>query len=568
MGLSKAELRNIFFLLHSTPIKLSAIAKRYKVDEKVIQDINNGITYRSSTIYRCSSYPVRQIPLDLSFKSILKALRNTNDSYAEIGTKYKVDEDEVQAIDTAATFYRPLLKYYGITEYPVRSVYNHMPKDIAKSLITDLASGRLSIAQLSKKYKTSSVLIKRVNYGYLRKEVAKSLGVTSFPIRCDLMWKNRYKYELLYKLLQTTQLSLEELQEQTNLSQLEIIKFNNGVPTKVFSLESFPNSIPYIYSLPLNTFPIRSDLVVNDYIKDVKAFEIFELYLKIVSSLVDMLRNTNLTYGVMADKIYKDFGAVITASTILRLNFGIAGELFLEKLGINTFPIGDPTMHDDTTARVTDLALYKQIVDSLKNSTDSLHDIASSTGTTYSFVSSLNSGCVNQSHKLQLEKLGVVEFPIRKFKTLSTSNVVDDSKIEILTESKRKKVLSLLSSTDMSYAAISKACNASVYDIERLDNIAKVLGDNTNNVSISTVPEKPVIKVPKKTTHVLTLQEVREIVQLLFYTKEAQYKIAYRYGVSSHIISEINKGLKYKDELSALNIKYFPIRDTTMRRHN
>ena len=92
----------------------------------------------------------------------------------------------------------------------------------------------------------------------------------------------------------------------------------------------------------------------------------------------------------------------------------------------------------------------------------------------------------------------------------------------------------------------------------------KILRGDTEHITTSTVARVtpiPTVYKPKKTPKTLSIEVLGQIAQLLK-GEVAQYKIAVYYGITPKLVSDINKGIKYKAELKTLGITKFPIRVT------
>ena len=92
------------------------IAKKYDTTDKIIADINHGITHKHEKI----KYPIRikkglqKLKLD-EVTCIKERLRNTTDSYKVLSEEFNVTKGVIYQINTGRTFYDPN------ETYPIRS---------------------------------------------------------------------------------------------------------------------------------------------------------------------------------------------------------------------------------------------------------------------------------------------------------------------------------------------------------------------------------------------------------------------------------------------------------------
>jgi len=103
---------NIIKELKNNNLSDREIAKKYKTTDKIVADINHGITHRKEEI----TYPIRikkglqKIKID-QLNTIKYLLKNTNKSYKEIADMFNLTKGAIYHINKGLTFYEINEKY-------------------------------------------------------------------------------------------------------------------------------------------------------------------------------------------------------------------------------------------------------------------------------------------------------------------------------------------------------------------------------------------------------------------------------------------------------------------------
>ena len=114
--LTNNEIDNIIKDLQENILSDRQIAKKNNTTDKIIADINHGITHKRDGI----SYPIRikkglQKLKNKDVEYIKERLRNSTDSYMDLCKKFNVSKGVIYHINTGKTFYNSNEKY------PIRS---------------------------------------------------------------------------------------------------------------------------------------------------------------------------------------------------------------------------------------------------------------------------------------------------------------------------------------------------------------------------------------------------------------------------------------------------------------
>ena len=338
-------------------------------------------------------------------------------------------------------------------------------------------------------------------------------------------------------LLQATPLALHEIARKYTVDTSTIENINMGKEYASFT-RCFGN-----------TYPLRQKPLKSTF-----------------AQIVKVLQTTSYSYEVIGKKFNLD------AEVIEDINKGtFYYKPILKKMGITALPVrlskktAQRKPIDAVGVKLYSRKTYEDLIYYLQNTTLNTLEIGALLNIDPSVVGDLNKGNSFKEHKLALEKLGITKYPIRPFKVVhSSKNMISSNTLINIPKGQQTKVIELLSTTRKSYKDIAQETGVDIHDVEKMDNMFKILRGDTEHITTSTVARVtpiPTVYKPKKTPKTLSIEVLGQIAQLLK-GEVAQYKIAVYYGITPKLVSDINKGIKYKAELKTLGITKFPIRVT------
>lgn len=113
--ISNADVLNVIRELQENKITDRAIAKKYGISDKIVADINHGYSHKIEGV----DYPIRikhgsQKLTEDQANQIKSLLKNSNQSYSQLGQQFGVTKGTIYQINRGTNFKRPN------EEYPIR----------------------------------------------------------------------------------------------------------------------------------------------------------------------------------------------------------------------------------------------------------------------------------------------------------------------------------------------------------------------------------------------------------------------------------------------------------------
>lgn len=209
---------------------LRDLAKKYGLSYGMINEINQGHTYRQETLY----YPLRATKkYDEEFlKQITYSLKYELDkTLKDLSEEYQIDYSFLGDINQGKAYFREYLSY------PIRVCKMKKAEIIGPEIQKLLQSSNLSQKEIAKRYNVSCQWVSNINLGKVCKK-----EFLSYPLRKTAQNRNINKSfspsEILeiQNLLKNSSLSLKQIAQKFETTDTVIANINNGKTKKYKNL--------------------------------------------------------------------------------------------------------------------------------------------------------------------------------------------------------------------------------------------------------------------------------------------------------------------------------------------
>lgn len=214
--LSQEILNNIYNELLYTNYSLKEIGEHYNVEERIIQSINKGETYKDDSL----QYPLREFTLSKEkLDRLTYDLKYSNLSYQELASLYHISLSQVKSINYGFSWRRDYLTY------PIRRMIFTGNDNIYEKIQKDLLSTSLSLKCIAKKYECPLYVVNKINYGKLFKN-----DKLQYPLRKQRL--STQDISEIHILLIDNIMSINEIAKKYNTTDSTIKRINTGITKK------------------------------------------------------------------------------------------------------------------------------------------------------------------------------------------------------------------------------------------------------------------------------------------------------------------------------------------------
>ena len=262
-----------------------------------------------------------------------------------------------------------------------------------------------------------------------------------------------------------------------------------------------------------------------------KQLEIRKAY-NVLPQLVTALQRSGVSRQSKKFNLHQDF--------LVLLKYGFIDELnpYLKHLGVQSLPVGAPYI--GKLPKPVIVNIIQQLLATGYNFTT----IGKNFNCSASTVNGIN---VGNNYKLELEYLGITNFPIRKIQIKS----------ENMSQLKLQSIVKDLKASVFSIEDLSSKYGLT-HEVLQNINAGVNYGDYIKTLGVDSFP------ISTKYRTKLTDSQIEEAVKLLKANDKTMVELTHILGITKQELTFINLGRTYADTLKRLKITKFPIRPTRL----